>query len=111
MSNRCSYAAAWIGAAMGVMAILSGCEKKSTDPSDPKVIERVRAKLVEADAADGATDKVVSKCAGCSLRMDGSDEYALTAHGFTLHFCSEECRDRFHKDLTRAILDLKIPKP
>ncbi len=70
----------------------------------------VEAKLAEADALDGKTDKVVSKCAGCALGMDGKSEHALEVSGYTLHFCSEDCKTGFEKDTTKAILALKIPK-
>ena len=70
----------------------------------------VEAKLAEADGLDGKTDKVVSKCAGCALEKDGKSEHALEVSGYTLHFCSEDCKTGFEKDMTKAILALKIPK-
>jgi len=112
MNNRYPWVAGIVVAAVAFAAASAGgCKESGADPSDPKVVEQMRAKLADADAADGTTDKVVSQCAGCSLRMDGSDEHTLTAHGYPLHFCSADCRDRFHEHLTRAILDLKIPEP
>jgi YHS domain-containing protein len=70
----------------------------------------VEAKLTEADEFDGKTDKVVSKCASCALGMDGKSEHALEVSGYTLHFCSEDCKTGFEKDTTKAILALKIPE-
>ena len=70
----------------------------------------VEAKLAEADEFDGKTDKVVSKCASCTLGMDGKSEHALEVSGYTLHFCSEDCKTGFEKDTTKAILALKIPE-
>ncbi len=69
----------------------------------------VEAKLAEADALDGKTDKVVSKCASCALGMDGKSEHALEVSSYKLHFCSEDCKTGFEKDTTKAILALKIP--
>lgn len=70
----------------------------------------VEAMLTEADEFDGKTDKVVSKCASCALGMDGKSEHALEVSGYTLHFCSEDCKTGFEKDTTKAILALKIPE-
>ena len=70
----------------------------------------VEAKLTEADEFDGKTDKVVSKCASCALGMDGKSEHALEVSGYTLHFCSEDCKTGFEKDTTTAILALDIPE-
>lgn len=73
--------------------------------SDAKVL----AILARADAADGTTDRVVTKCPGCSLVMNGKAEHDLKAHGYTLHFCSGMCRDGFAGNLTQSILALKVP--
>lgn len=70
----------------------------------------VEAKLAEADEFDGKTDQIVSKCASCALGMDGKSEHALELSGYTLHFCSEDCKTGFEKDTTKAILALKIPE-
>ena len=70
----------------------------------------VEAKLAKADAFDGKTDKVLSKCASCALGTDGKSEHALEVSGYTLHFCSEGCKTGFEKDTTKAILALKIPE-
>ncbi len=70
----------------------------------------VEAMLTEADEFDGKTDRVVSKCASCALGKDGKSEHALEVSGYTLHFCSADCKTGFEKDTTKAILALKIPK-
>ena len=59
-----------------------GCHSK---PPDPKA---VADKLAKADAADGSVDKVVSKCLGCGLAMNGKRDRRHN-RGFTLHFCSK----------------------
>ena len=69
----------------------------------------VEARLAQADALDGAVDKVVSKCPACRLAMDGKSEHALEVAGYTLHFCSDQCKDKFAKDPTKEVLALKIP--
>jgi len=71
--------------------------------------EQVTAILAKADAADGTTDKVVSKCSGCSLVMNGKAEHDLKFHGYSLHFCSGMCRDGFAEDTTKSILAMKLP--
>ena len=89
-----AIAAGWLSA---------GCERK---PVDPKAVE---AKLAEADAIDGKVDKVVSKCAGCGLDMDGKKEHVITTSGYTLQFCSEGCKSEFEKDPGRSVMAMKIP--
>jgi YHS domain-containing protein len=71
-------------------------------PLAPKQAEAVRltpaqvaSRLAAADLADGTQDKVVAKCAGCGLAMDGDPRYASAYAGYQLHFCSPECKQRF----------------
>jgi len=71
----------------------------------------VKAKLAEADAADGNTDKVVSKCLLCALRMDGKKEHTAEFGGYKLQFCSEECRNDFHADPEAKVLALQVEAP
>lgn len=81
--------------------------EKDIDTGDAAAVE---AKLAAADIFDGTTDKIVSKCPSCALAMDGKSENALEVSGYTLHFCSEDCKTGFEKDTTKAILALKIPE-
>jgi len=81
--------------------------KKAVDAGTDKAVE---AMLAEADKFDGQTDKVVSKCPGCALGMDGSSEHALEVSGYKLHFCADGCKKGFEKDTTKAILALTIPE-
>lgn len=80
----------------------------SADDSDSDVDTKVLGILVKADALDGTTDKIVSKCAGCGLSMDGDPAHALTVGEYTLHLCSAECKTDFEKDATKAVLALKV---
>lgn len=72
--------------------------------------EAVEVKLAAADLVDGKTDKIVTKCPSCALGMDGKSEHTLEVLGYKLYFCSEPCKTAFAKDLTKSILDLKIPE-
>lgn len=72
---------------------------------DPAQLETI---LATADMADGTADKVVSKCAGCKLGMDGKAEHAVLAHGYTLHFCSEACKARSEPDMNACISGLNM---
>ena len=74
---------------------------------DPKVL----AALAKADAADGKADKVVSKCIGCRLGMDGDAQFATAVGDYKVHLCSTECKGAFDKDPAKAILALKLPEP
>ena len=75
-----------------------------------EMLPEVEAKLALADKLDGKVDKIVHRCANCALGMDGKPEFSLEAAGYTLHFCTERCRDSFGKDLANAILKLEIPE-
>ena len=70
----------------------------------------VAAKLADADLFDGTEDRVISRCPGCALAMDGSADYALSVEGYELHFCSESCRHGFEDDLMANIGRLEIPE-
>ena len=106
-----------------MLAATPGCRKDKPAEGEPakeevkveKDVEvdtkaAVEAKLAEADKFDGKSDKIVSKCAGCALGMDGKSEHALEVSGYKLYFCSEDCKAAFEKDTTKAILALKIPE-
>lgn len=73
-------------------------------PITPEVL----AKLEKADAKDGTVDKVVHRCAGCALGMDGKAELSLKVQDYTMHFCKPKCVDKFAPDPATAILALKI---
>ncbi len=57
-----------------------------------------KATLASADAADGAVDRVISKCPVCMLGMEGDPMHAITSHGYELHACSESCQTAFEAD-------------
>lgn len=108
-----------------IIGMAVGCEKKTPDGNPPSAQTgaarastdddpggaEVEARLARADAADGAADKIIRKCASCSLAMDGTPEHALTAHGYTMQFCSDHCRDRFADDTDAAIMAMQLPAP
>lgn len=71
--------------------------------------ETLLAKLASADAFDGKTDKVVSKCAGCALGMDGSEKYTVQFEGYSLHLCNDACRKQFASDTVNAVLAMRVP--
>ena len=121
MKTRLAHGVIGCLAVAVMLAATPGCrkEKPALKESAKKEVEAekdvdtkaaVEAKLAEADEFDGKTDKVVSKCASCTLGMDGKSEHALEVSGYTLHFCSEDCKTGFEKDTTKAILALKIPE-
>ena len=100
----------WTAAALIGVAALAGCEKKPADePAPPADAKAVEAKLARADAFDGKVDKVVTKCLGCGLGMDGTKELAATTAGYTLYLCSAHCKAEFEKDPNKAVMALKIP--
>ncbi len=84
--------------------------EKEAEKLATKIEPEVMAMLAKADALDGATDKGVHKCATCALGMDGKKEHSAETWGYTMHFCTGQCKTAFSKDLKKSILGLKIPK-
>ena len=110
---------------IGALLVSAGCRKeeqakpgstigtladKAADAGKTAGETTVAAILARADKVDGSQDKVVSKCAVCSLVMDGSPDYTLQVEGYTLQFCSAECKDIFAADPTESILKMKFPQ-
>ena len=124
-----SYGAGCLALAV-LLAAVAGCpEKKAAETdtaapadtaasadtekaakSDAEVQSEVEAKLAKADLLDGKADKIVTRCAGCALKMDGSSEHTLKVKDYTLYFCREECAKTFAEDTTKAVLALEIPE-
>lgn len=69
------------------------------------------AVLEKADAFDGTTDQVVSKCASCAMMMDGKAEHAVEVAGYTMHFCNDHCKETFEANVEEAVVALQIPEP
>ena len=99
-------------------AFVAGCadDKKAAETpkteaaeAEPAKAEDVEIVLAKADEFDGAADRIVSKCSSCGLGMDGKAEHAVSAHGYTLHFCSDGCKTGFSQDLDTSLLALKVP--
>jgi len=103
---RCILAArsSFFFAFLALAAACGSTEEKTTTYT----AAQVEARLAQADAKDGKTDKVVGKCAGCSLHMDGKAENALDVHGYSLHFCSADCKTRFGKDADASVMAMKL---
>lgn len=73
-----------------------------------KTTPEIDAKLVAADKKDGKEDKVVGKCAGCDLGMDGKAEFALPVGAYQMHFCGQHCLDRYKKDAIGELTKLVV---
>lgn len=82
----------------GMLMLLLGCGAPAPSHADV---------LAAADAHDGATDHVVSECAGCMLGMAGDPAHAVTHDGYTLHFCSDTCKATFEKDPAAGVARLE----
>ena len=93
-----------------LVATATGCRKDEAAQPAPQLSEGAKVILAKADLADGTADKVVSKCAGCSLRMDGSADHTLAAGEYSMHFCSDGCNEGFSKDIEKSILAMKVPE-
>ncbi len=77
-------------------------------------IEEVKSRLGYADAFDGATDHVVSKCLSCQLQMSGNADYAVHVEEYSVNLCSDACRKAFVEDpttLALAIVDASAADP
>lgn len=90
---------------------LTGLVEETVAAGKAELTAQLTAKLAEADKLDGKTDKIIEKCPGCGLKMDGKSEHALEVSGYTMHFCGASCQQEFAKDPTKSIEDLEIPKP
>jgi hypothetical protein len=82
-----------------------GAADQVATPSD-----EILSRLAAADAADGATDKIIRKCITCSLLMDGDPKHTAEAHGYEAHLCSDQCLYRFTRDPDRALMSMKPPQ-
>jgi hypothetical protein len=88
------------------LTILFACSPSTPEASAPGPANAPAAPVAtidpacvaKADAADGATDGVVQKCAGCTLLMDGDPAHASTHGGATFHSCSDGCKARLDAD-------------
>ncbi len=85
-----------------VALLLVGCGKEErTEPETAVVIEaspELEAKLAGADRADGTEDQVITQCPGCGLAMEGSDDYVSQVADYSIHFCSDRCKNAFAED-------------
>lgn len=78
----------------------------STIASSPEM----DARLLLADRHDGSEDKVVARCGGCALHMDGSAAHALTVGDYQMHFCSDFCQKTFADKPEESVLALAVPE-
>jgi hypothetical protein len=83
----------------------SAAEKKPAPPT-PEVL----ARLAQADAVDGRTDKLVEKCAACALNMAGKPDKQLAVGEYKMHFCSDRCLDTYRADPNGQIMAMKLPR-
>lgn len=134
MLTRFAYLATCCLASLILLASAGGCSKEKDEASKsatpkadvvkkqeapksttPKAdaesqAKEVEAMLAKADLVDGKADKIVTKCATCAFKMDGSSDHTLTSSGYTLYFCTEECAKKFSENMTESILAMKIPE-
>jgi len=94
--------------------LLNGCGNKAApeesvaapaQDSSPSAVALVA--LDKADAADGSTDRVVTNCLSCKLRMAGKAEYASHYGDYEVHLCSSHCKAFFEKDPEQVLASLK----
>ena len=105
-----------------LLLAVTGCSKekesKSATPADTaksakseaEPTAEVEAKLAKADLLDGEADKIVTRCASCALRMNGTSEHSLKVLDYTLYFCTPGCAQRFAENINESILAMKIPE-
>ena len=66
--------------------------------------------LAKADGMDGAEDMVVSKCPGCALAMEGDAAHAAHMGDYELHFCSEDCKNKFNEAPVKSLMAMQLPE-
>ena len=89
-----------------------GCGKEQpAKPETPVVLEataEIEALLAGADLADGTEDHVVSQCLGCGLVMEGSADHVSHVADYSIHFCSDSCKDNFADDPEGMLMALAV---
>jgi YHS domain-containing protein len=102
---------------MLALVVNCGCSSqpatKTADRVETKpvsVSDEAKVKLAEADKLDGKEDHVVERCYSCALGMEGKPEFAVEVDGYTVRFCSEDCREHFASDPENVIASTKIPQ-
>lgn len=102
--------------------VISGCgqqggpspvasQPESSVPDTPMkftATPRMAEVLAKADALDGQTDKIVTRCASCALGMDSSNEHRLQVGEYTMYFCTDDCKKAFREDIAKSVLGLKL---
>lgn len=97
------------GAAESAAGAVSDAVKDAKEELTPEAKTEAVALLAQADALDGAEDKVITKCASCGLAMDGNDENTIVVEGYTMKFCSPKCKEKFEKEPLKAVLAMEFP--
>jgi hypothetical protein len=98
-----------IGLILFVSAALVGCSSQEAEEDSITLAAPTSAALTTlamADAKDGTSDKVVTKCASCKLGMDGKKEHAVKFGEYELHFCTKACKESFTKDPEKLLAGL-----
>ena len=77
------------------------CGSDSPETEAPEKVDNAAmvAALEKADLADNTQDKIVHRCAGCALMMDGKEAHTIEVEGYALHMCSAQCKASFEKDI------------
>ena len=96
------------------MMLWTGCgSDPAPDESVPETTQlssptaAALAALEKADAADGTSDKLVTRCLPCNLSMAGKAEHASKYGEYTVHLCSDHCKAYFERDPEKVLASLK----
>lgn len=87
----------------------SGCRDTKVD--DRQTAAAIAEHLMAADKLDGNEDHVIAKCYSCALEMDGAADVTSKYHEYTIHHCSQACKERFEDKADRIVKETKIPGP
>ena len=91
------------------LAFAAACTSEAKpEAKKTPITPEIMAKLAKADAKDGTVDKIVHKCAGCSLGMDGKAEHSIKVEDYTMHLCSPDCLARYQMDAGKELSALQI---
>lgn len=124
--ERCSVGSPYVAAAILLVLATAACgnvERTSAGAAPAEVAgspsgaaaaaldleptEEMLAALRGADRVDGAEDRIVSRCPGCGLAMEGTAEHTLEIGDYELHFCSATCQEHFEKNPVAGIESLR----
>lgn len=87
-----------------------GCRDSNSRVSERQTEATLVNNLLAADKLDGSEDHNIAKCYSCNLEMDGAPDVTSKYREYTLHHCSQACKERFDEKADSIVGETKIPE-